>query len=64
MEADTWGPLSLRIGAETLTYDEGSGDVTCPDGSTENIGADYGGCAELKALIHPSTGACKEGWCS
>jgi hypothetical protein len=35
---------------EVLDVDTTTGDVTCPDGSHANIGANYGGCAELNTL--------------
>lgn len=51
-----------RAGA-TLVLDEKTGQVICPDGSTANIGTNYGGCGYLRALFKPDAERCIEGTC-
>jgi hypothetical protein len=56
--------FTVTSGGHTLIYDLQQGKVSCPDSSTVLIGADYGGCAALKALIAPKTSGCTSGACS
>ena len=54
----------LMAGGQHLVFDDGTGDVTCADGSSVNIGANEGGCAALHQIFHPGTmGGCTMGAC-
>jgi len=50
--------FTLQQGGATLVYNAGTGDVTCPDGSTVNIGPVEGYCPALQSVLDPSTNDC------
>jgi hypothetical protein len=50
-------------GGQGMFYEPIGGNYDCPDGSKGNIGANYGGCAALGALVAPDRTACMPGAC-
>ena len=52
---------TLQANGQTLQYNDATGAVVCPDGSTANIGTRGSDCAELKAILEPAS--CPSGTC-
>ncbi len=57
------GPVdTFTFGAFALTINEAGGTVTCPDGTTVVIGANFGACPDLQNLVRGSKN-CQAGAC-
>jgi hypothetical protein len=53
----------FAAGGHGLYYVPQTGDYGCEDGSSGNIGPNFGGCPALGALVAPSTTNCTAGAC-
>ena len=57
------GLFKISTNGQTITFDEGNGDATCPDGSKINVGPADGKCPALQALLNPPMVNCNAGAC-
>lgn len=55
--------FAVTAGGSTLSYDQDSGDVTCPDGSHVFLGNAFGDCLALGNLLQPPIKNCQAGIC-
>ncbi len=53
---------TFTVSTFTLTMNEAGGTVTCPDKSAVVIGANFGNCPDLQAIVHGSKN-CQAGVC-